>query len=542
MAPTAGALSGTLLGWLIFAIVLLAILAFAWFYVRCYQSRHDSEASSTVTAILAVAIALSAAALLVVDIFLVSFAKLPNGTYKEWAMDNATRMHVENTVLYGYYTLYSLVLLFVFFWIPFVYFYYEEKGLEEFDSTRSRLCTAFKYTIGFVVVCGVLLLIGAFVPLEPPTDTNSTEWEKLEYLFQELGSGHGVDALAFSISTLTLAGMLCLIIYTAYGMSALPVNLIKGKKNAGYELLQNADVIDEVEQQIESIRAKCANGRPLATRDRRALLTLEERLRDLRRHERRLDSAATGCCAKVGCALRPLQIVLGVALSLVALLIIVTLFLSSLDRAMHSLGFSTGFLLLNVTLPNPINLALVYLQPVFPLDYILMAIITMYFVVTSMAGIRNMGIWFFWMKLYNIRTGRTRPQALLFLCLILMLIVMHVNYVIYSLAPDYVMYGNQKYLANKTTLDPSTKVGNTTWILMPCDAKAPIDDCTVTRMYLFLHKFWFFSSVYYIGNWAFMVVFVLGTVVSCFRGRRSSVDADTDAYLSEDSEDELVRV
>ncbi|XP_075926074.1 lysosomal cobalamin transport escort protein LMBD1 isoform X3 [Petromyzon marinus] len=483
MAPTAGALSGTLLGWLIFAIVLL-----------------------------------------------------------EWAMDNATRMHVENTVLYGYYTLYSLVLLFVFFWIPFVYFYYEEKGLEEFDSTRSRLCTAFKYTIGFVVVCGVLLLIGAFVPLEPPTDTNSTEWEKLEYLFQELGSGHGVDALAFSISTLTLAGMLCLIIYTAYGMSALPVNLIKGKKNAGYELLQNADVIDEVEQQIESIRAKCANGRPLATRDRRALLTLEERLRDLRRHERRLDSAATGCCAKVGCALRPLQIVLGVALSLVALLIIVTLFLSSLDRAMHSLGFSTGFLLLNVTLPNPINLALVYLQPVFPLDYILMAIITMYFVVTSMAGIRNMGIWFFWMKLYNIRTGRTRPQALLFLCLILMLIVMHVNYVIYSLAPDYVMYGNQKYLANKTTLDPSTKVGNTTWILMPCDAKAPIDDCTVTRMYLFLHKFWFFSSVYYIGNWAFMVVFVLGTVVSCFRGRRSSVDADTDAYLSEDSEDELVRV
>ncbi|CAM9562877.1 lysosomal cobalamin transport escort protein LMBD1 isoform X1 [Lampetra fluviatilis] len=542
MAPMAGALSETLLGWLIFAIVLLAIVAFAWFYVRYYQSRHDSEVSSTVTAILAVAVALSAAALLPVDIFLVSFAKLPNGTYKEWATDNATRMHIENTVLYGYYTLYSLVLLFVFFWIPFVYFYYEEKGLEEFDSTRSRLCTAFKYTIGFVVVCGVLLLIGAFVPLEPPSDTNSTEWQKLAYLFEELGSGHGVDALAFSISTLTLAGMLCLIIYTAYGMSALPVNLIKGKKNAEYELLQNADVIDEVEQQIESIRAKCANGRPLATRDRRALLTLEERLRDLRRHERRLDSAAKGCCAKVGCALRPLQIVLGVALSLVALLIIVTLFLSSLDRAMHSLGFSTGFLLLNVTLPNPINLALLYLQPVFPLDYILMAIITMYFVVTSMAGIRNMGIWFFWMKLYNIRTGRTRPQALLFLCLILMLTVMHVNYVMYSLAPDYVMYGNQKYLANKTTFDPSTKVGNTTWILTPCDAKAPIDDCTVTRMYLFLHKFWFFSSVYYIGNWAFMVVFVLGTIVSCFRGRRSSVDADTDAYLSEDSEDELVRV
>lgn len=33
-----------------------------------------------------------------------------------------------------------------------------------------------------------------------------------------------------------------------------------------------------------------------------------------------------------------------------------------------------------------------------------------------------------------------------------------------------------------------------------------IDQCTVTRTYLFLHKFWFFSAAYYFGNWAFLVV------------------------------------
>ncbi len=110
---------------------------------------------------------------------------------------------------------------------------------------------------------------------------------------------------------------------------------------------------------------------------------------------------------------------------------------------------------------------------VFPLDYILITIITMYFVVTSMAGIRNMGIWFFWIRvskgpvsvlpekhctdaikwvspfssfqLYKIRPKRTRPQALLFLCMILLLIVLHTSYMIYSLAPQYVMYGSQKY-------------------------------------------------------------------------------------------------
>lgn len=32
------------------------------------------------------------------------------------------------------------------------------------------------------------------------------------------------------------------------------------------------------------------------------------------------------------------------------------------------------------------------------------------------------------------------------------------------------------------------------------------DQCTVTRSYLFLHKFWFFSTIYYFGNWAFLAV------------------------------------
>ncbi len=113
------------------------------------------------------------------------------------------------------------------------------------------------------------------------------------------------------------------------------------------------------------------------------------------------------------------------------------------------------------------------------MDYILITVITMYFVVTSMAGIRNMGIWFFWIRvskgptstssylkncvntlliahfllfqLYKIRPKRTRPQALLFLCMILLLIVLHTSYMIYSLAPQYVMYGSQKYLVQVRT-------------------------------------------------------------------------------------------
>lgn len=39
-------------------------------------------------------------------------------------------------------------------------------------------------------------------------------------------------------------------------MSALPLNLIKGTRNAAYERLENTEDIEEVEQHIQTIRSK----------------------------------------------------------------------------------------------------------------------------------------------------------------------------------------------------------------------------------------------------------------------------------------------
>ncbi|XDV50670.1 hypothetical protein PO909_019688, partial [Leuciscus waleckii] len=256
----------------------------------------------------------------------------------------------------------------------------------------------------------------------------------------------GLAALSFSISSLTLIGMLAVITYTAYGMSVLPLNLIKGTRSVLYERLENTEDMEDVEHQIDKLKAKCADGRPLSMRDRRNLEDLEAKLQMLHRRGRHLEIAERNCCNKVGSALRPMKILLGVFFILVALLFFVTLFISNLDKALHSAGISTGFIIFGTNLTNPLNELLLALQPVFPLDYVLITTITMYFVFTSMAGIRNMGIWFFWIRLYKIRPQRTRPQALLFLCMILLLIVLHTSYMIYSLAPQYVMYGSQKYL------------------------------------------------------------------------------------------------
>ncbi|NWH39607.1 LMBD1 protein, partial [Chloropsis hardwickii] len=538
-AKMAAAASDLLTGWCLFGLALLAILIFCWVYVRKYQSRRESEVISTITAIFALAVALITSALLPVDIFLVSYMKNQNGTFKVWADANVSRQ-IEDTVLYGYYTLYSIILFCVFLWIPFVYFYYEEKE-EDDGNTCSQVKTALKYTLGFITICAVLLLIGAFVPLDIPNKKNSTEWEKVKLLFEEFGSSHGLTALSFSISSLTVIGMLAAITYTAYGMSALPLNLIKGTTSASYERLENTEDIEEVEQHLLRIKSKCRDGRPLSSRDRRTLQQLEERLRTLRRRERHLESIEKSWWTKACEAIRPLKIVWGVFFIIVALLFTVSLFLSNLDKALHSAGFDSGFIILGTNLTNPLNMLLPVLQRVFPLDYILITTIVMYFIFTSMAGIRNMGIWFFWTRLYKIRRGKTRPQALLFLCMILLLIVLHTSYMIYSLAPQYVMYGSQKYLVQWGVIVATyNQLGNIFRSLLYVSIfPFHLDQCIVTRTYLFLHKFWFFSAAYYFGNWAFIAVFLIGLIVSCCKGKKSVIEGEVDDDDSDMSDDEL---
>ncbi|NXQ90812.1 LMBD1 protein, partial [Nyctibius grandis] len=436
--------------------------------------------------------------------------------------------------------LYSIILFCVFLWIPFVYFYYEEKE-EDDGNTCSQVKTALKYTLGFITICAVLLLIGAFVPLDIPNKNNSTEWEKVKLLFEEFGSSHGLTALSFSISSLTVIGMLAAITYTAYGMSALPLNLIKGTTSAAYERLENTEDIEEVEQRLLRIKSKCRDGRPLSSRDRRTVQQLEERLRTLRRRERHLESIEKSWWMKFCEAIRPLKIVWGVFFIIVALLFTVSLFLSNLDKALHSAGFDSGFIILGTNLTNPLNMLLPVLQTVFPLDYILITTIVMYFIFTSMAGIRNMGIWFFWIRLYKIRRGKTRPQALLFLCMILLLIVLHTSYMIYSLAPQYVMYGSQKYLV-QVRCNPFfffLKKKGSCLLYQKLLFALLLDQCIVTRTYLFLHKFWFFSAAYYFGNWAFIVVFLIGLIVSCCKGEKSIIEGEVDEDDSDMSDDEL---
>lgn len=86
-------------------------------------------------------------------------------------------------------------------------------------------------------------------------------------------------------------------------------------------------------------------------------------------------------------------------------------------------------------------------KKLFPLDYVFLVGIAIYFLLATMMGIIQIGVRFLWVTLYRIRKGSTAPQGLLFSAILLTFGLLALNYSISSVvAPGYAHYGSQVYV------------------------------------------------------------------------------------------------
>ncbi|XP_021342280.1 probable lysosomal cobalamin transporter [Mizuhopecten yessoensis] len=521
-------------GWIPFVVIMVLVLLFSTIYIKYFMSKRDSTISSTISAIVALSVILLTTALIPVDVFLVSYMKNSKGQFKDWANDSTTRESIERSVAYGYYTLYGLVTFCLFVLLPFMYFFYEER--DEDTSNKTSCCSALKYTVVFVIIVAVLLMIGAFVPTKNLPNPNATDYQKIKDLFSDLTTNDGEDALSFVISIISLLGMCALITYTAYGMSAMPMGLIKGRKGAKSEKLSVQSERSTAQARIQSLKDKYSS-RSMSSRRRNDLSNLEESDRLMERKEKHLATNEGSILQRCLVVLRPFEVVFGVFFFLITLLIFVSLLLTNIDKAMHSLGYKFGYALPHRTLPNPVDMVLVFCQKVFPLDYIMFSLLVVYLVFCSMSGVRNIGIWFFWLKMYKIRPRRTRPQGILMLCMILMFIMSAINIIIYELTPQYSSFGSQRY----TIKDNSTSDGK----LEICSTDAHESNCVISRMALlltrFFYKMWFFGAAYYWTTWVFLGFMLIGFLVAFIKKRKSAIDGEVDEDDFDDSDEEMLR-
>lgn len=163
------ALIQTTLIWVVYAVVVVLLVAIASIFVYTYQTPRERSITVSTVCIFTLTSLLATVLLLPVDVALVSSTTSSKlGRRKEWA----TQDRVDNILLtlkIVYYTLYSLDAILCLIVVPFTYFWYEEYdevATEEGTQTiGQRFWGALKYTIAFISLVIILFVVGFFVPV-----------------------------------------------------------------------------------------------------------------------------------------------------------------------------------------------------------------------------------------------------------------------------------------------------------------------------------------------------------------------------------------
>ncbi|KAK6214848.1 lysosomal cobalamin transporter (LMBR1 domain containing 1) [Colletotrichum tabaci] len=554
----AGLLQTSLI-WVAYAVAVVLCLLAAIITTFTWQTPRERSAIVSIVAIISLTSLLATVLLLPVDIALISSTTHASlGVKKDWATEE--RVHdILHTLRIVYYSLYSFDALLCLLIIPFAYFWHEEYDeieVEEGRSFSSRLISALKYTLVFVILVVILFLVGFFVPAAG--DHNGANWD-LDYFKRVLVQNNGQKALSFALGLLVTLGVLLYVIYTAAGLALLPMAFIKSAPSISAPQLteSTASALEQNRERQRQLEMRNA-GRPegMSSKDRRELEALVREERTLTRRER-LAAEASGegrstiykVWLKICAIFRPVKLLGGVLLLLLSVLIWVSMLITGIDKAKNSFCKGRcGYILGHINIFQPINWVFTQSAKAFPVDYILMALLVLFFFSSSISGIATVGIRFLWVRIFQIRRGRTAPQALLVATVMLALIILAINYAIANMvAPQYSIFGTQTFCTAPTHNageTPNCK-GRPEYLVQCSEALDPeaLKVCTPSIMTEFLNRIaitWpFFGALDFWAQFAFLGIFLVVFVTGLFRAPKLNV-SELDEDAEEDEEEGLL--
>lgn len=355
-------------------------------------------------------------------------------------------------------------------------------------------------------------------------------------------------------------GTVLFVLYTGAGMAMLPVTMIKSAPNVSNPALaastaSQLEANRERQRQLEGRNEGRDGG--LDARDRRELESLIREERTLIRRER-LAAEHSGedrhwlikTWIKLEAVFRPLKLIGGLLLIIVALFVFTSMLITGIDKAKNSIcGAHCGYILGHINIFQPLNWVLVKSSKVFPIDYVLFLLLVLFLFSASVVGIATAGIRFLWLTIFKIRKGHTSPQALLMATVLLTLIVLGINYsVAMVIAPQYATFGPQTYCdlsTNSRHEQPDCSEHKD--LIKPCSelAKNPSaqDVCTPSVLSTFINRvtinFPFFGVVLFWAQFAFLGVYMIVFLTTLFRVPKIDQD-QIDRDLEEEEEEGLL--
>ncbi|KUJ24328.1 uncharacterized protein LY89DRAFT_703444 [Mollisia scopiformis] len=543
--------------WVAYAVAVALVALIAAIFTYTYQTPRDRSALVSTITIITLTSLLATVLLLSVDIALVSSTNsVKLGAKKDWATPDTVK-NILYTLEIVYYTLYSLDALLCLLVVPFTYFFYEEyDDVEAEEGTQTfsqRFMGALKYTLIFVVLVVIIFLVGFFVPVAWNRNGSHHEWNDFDYFKGLLSENHGERALTFALGLLICLGTLLYILYTAAGLALLPISFIKSAPSISAPQLSEttASALEqnrERQRQLEGRNAGREDGMP--AKDQRELEALVREERTLVRRER-LAAEARGdgksfivrAWTKLCAVFRPLKLIGGILLLLLAIVLWVSMLITGIDKATNSVCKQhCGYILGSINVFQPVNWLFVQTSRVFPIDYAIMALLVLFFFSSSVAGIATIGIRFLWIKIFEIRKGHTTPQALLMATVMLTLIMLAINYsVAMIVAPQYAIYGAQTFCSNPTRFPgDQPNCSKHPELVKPCSELSTDGGsknvCTPSVVSTFLNRvtanFPVFGALAFWAQFAFLAVFLIVFLTSLFRTPKldlSQLDQDAEA-------------
>ncbi len=160
------------MGWAILGASTLLLLLFITALIRHLSDAAESSCTAKSTVALSLFVSLLCMLLLPLDVFVVSFNVDPATGLQRDPSLTATD---ADGVLILYYVLYAAIGVLGFVLLPFAFFFFEEAD-DDITTPTQRCCSAIKYTLIFVLVLVVLLVIGAFVKHSSDAPSSGSAW------------------------------------------------------------------------------------------------------------------------------------------------------------------------------------------------------------------------------------------------------------------------------------------------------------------------------------------------------------------------------
>lgn len=385
----------------------------------------------------------------------------------------------------------------------------------------------------------LLLLVCAMLAaglLSKPGSHVQPHLEELSWVKELLDIDHGgYAAIAFCIACLTLVGCCAWMTFTAYGLAALPLLWLRGRPSARARRSALEGDLTQLRAKQRAIQLKYdhkSSGSSVSKRDLDELRKIELQHNRLSYENYQLQEESACSCITF---LMPFRILCGMVMLSLSLLILFSLLVTSIDRLLHSsCGSSCGFTMEGgAVLSSPLDEALLYLAGWFPLDYVVFGCLVVYVFGASLYGLLALP------RPFSVHPGRTKPQALLILCGVLIHILFALSMALVSLAPRYASYGTQTY-------DPHN--GSDPLSCYPPPVKPIASHSAVCHLSVTAS---FFSKIalgmpfaatgFYVCNWIFLAASFISLIYTSFFQKPQSILQQL-AHDTEEEDEEAVKL